>query len=220
MKFRACIFDLDGVIVNTAEHHFVAWKQLAEELGVPFSETDNEKLKGVSRVESLEYILRKGGLVLDPATKLQLMDRKNAHYLSLARQTKPSDALPGVLDLLHDLRSAGVGIALGSSSKNAELILDRLDIGSFFDVIVDGNRITLSKPDPEVFLMGAKQLNLDPAHCLVFEDAQSGIDAARAGGFPVIGIGNSDDLEGADLIISGFKGLRWMELVNLLDLKK
>ena len=215
-EIRACIFDLDGVIVDTASHHFVAWQNLAEELGVPFSAEDNESLKGVSRVDSLEYILKKGGLVLDPATKVQLMDRKNAHYLELAGKTSPSDALPGVVTLIHELKSLGIKVALGSSSKNAEMILTRLALLDAFDTLVDGNHITLSKPDPEVFLMGAKALGLDPAACLVFEDAQSGIDAANAGGFPVIGIGRPKALTGAAAVIEGFSSKTWSDIIGLL----
>ena len=215
-EIRACIFDLDGVIVDTASHHFVAWQNLAEELGVPFSAEDNEALKGVSRVDSLEYILRKGGLVLDPATKVQLMDRKNAHYLELASKTSPSDALPGVVELIHELRSQGIKVALGSSSKNAEMILTRLTLLDAFDTLVDGNHITLSKPDPEVFLMGAKALGLAPEECLVFEDAQSGIDAANAGGFPVVGIGNQGSLTGAAAVIAGFENKSWHDVLALI----
>ena len=215
-EIRACIFDLDGVIVDTASHHFVAWRQLADELGVPFSEEDNEALKGVSRVDSLEYILNKGGLVLDAATKVRLMDRKNAHYLELAGQTTPEDALPGVVNLIHELKASGIKVALGSSSKNAEMILTRLNLIDRFDALVDGNHITLSKPDPEVFLMGAKALNLAPEQCLVFEDAQSGIDAANAGGFPVIGVGNAVSLSKAAAVIPGFGHVTWADINALL----
>lgn len=214
---RACIFDLDGVIVDTASHHFVAWRKLADELGVPFTSEDNESLKGVSRVDSLEHILKKGGLVLDPATKVRLMERKNEHYLELASQTTPASALPGVVELIAELKHRGLKIALGSSSKNAEVILKKLNLIDAFDVLVDGNHITLSKPDPEVFMMGAKALGLEPASCLVFEDAQSGIDAANAGGFPVIGIGDVDALTGASAVIPGFKGMTWSNLKSLVQ---
>lgn len=215
-EIRACIFDLDGVIVDTASHHFVAWRQLADELGVPFSEEDNEALKGVSRVDSLEYILNKGGLLLDAATKVRLMDRKNTHYLELAGKTTTEDALPGVVKLIDELKAAGMKVALGSSSKNAEMILTRLNLIDRFDVLVDGNHITLSKPDPEVFLMGAKALNLAPEQCLVFEDAQSGIDAAITGGFPVIGIGSADSLSKATAVIPGFGLVTWVDIIALL----
>lgn len=213
---RACIFDLDGVIVDTASHHFVAWRRLADELGVPFSSEDNAALKGVSRVDSLEYILNKGGLVLDPATKVRLMDRKNAHYLELAGKTSPADALPGVVELIDSLKEQGLKVALGSSSKNAEMILTRLNLIDRFDALVDGNHITLSKPDPEVFISGAKALGIPPEHCLVFEDAQSGIDAANAGGFPVIGIGNTEALTKAVAVIPGFGDYTWDSICALL----
>jgi beta-phosphoglucomutase len=213
---RACIFDLDGVIVDTASHHFVAWRRLADELGIPFSAEDNEALKGVSRVDSLEYILNKGGLILDAGTKVRLMDRKNTHYLELAGATTPADALPGVVKLIDELKEKGIKVALGSSSKNAEMILTRLSLIDRFDVLVDGNHITLSKPDPEVFVMGAKALELAPEHCLVFEDAQSGIDAANAGGFSVIGIGRADALKGSAAVIPGFDGMTWEGIKALL----
>lgn len=213
---RACIFDLDGVIVDTASHHFVAWRRLAEELGVPFSSEDHEALKGVSRVDSLEYILNEGGLVLDPATKVRLMDRKNAHYLELAGKTSPADALPGVVELIDSLKEQGLKVALGSSSKNAKMILTRLNLIERFDVLVDGNHITLSKPDPEVFISGAKALGIAPEHCLVFEDAQSGIDAANAGGFPVIGIGSTAALRKAAAVIPGFGDYTWDSICALL----
>ena len=213
---RACIFDLDGVIVDTASHHFVAWRRLADELGVPFSSEDNEALKGVSRVDSLEYILNKGGLVLDSATKVRLMDRKNAHYLELEGKTSPADALPGVVELIDSLKEQGLKVALGSSSKNAEMILTRLNLIDRFDTLVDGNHITLSKPDPEVFISGAKALGIPPEHCLVFEDAQSGIDAANAGGFPVIGIGNTEALTKAVAVIPGFGDYTWDSICALL----
>jgi beta-phosphoglucomutase len=213
---RACIFDLDGVIVDTASHHFVAWRRLADELGIPFSAEDNEALKGVSRVDSLEYILNKGGLILDAGTKVRLMDRKNTHYLELAGATTPADALPGVVKLIDELKEEGIKVALGSSSKNAEMILTRLSLIDRFDVLVDGNHITLSKPDPEVFVMGAKALELAPEHCLVFEDAQSGIDAANAGGFSVIGIGRADALKGSAAVIPGFDGMTWEGIKALL----
>lgn len=215
-EIRACIFDLDGVIVDTASHHFVAWRRLADELGVPFSIDDNEALKGVSRLDSLEYILHKGGLVLDPSTKVRLMERKNTHYLKLAGKTTPSDALPGVVELLDTLKAQGVKVALGSSSKNAEMILTRLNLIDRFDALVDGNHITLSKPDPEVFISGAKALGLEREHCLVFEDAQSGIDAAIAGGFPVIGIGSPEVLSKAVAVIAGFEGYTWEDINALL----
>ncbi|MBN30475.1 MAG: beta-phosphoglucomutase [Crocinitomicaceae bacterium] len=215
-KIRACIFDLDGVIIDTASHHFIAWCQLADEIGIPFADEHNEALKGLSRLDSLEYILNIGGMVLDSETKLRLMETKNAHYLKLVGNITPMDVLPGVMDFMEILKSKGIKVALGSSSKNAEMILRRLNLMDQFDALVDGNHITLSKPDPEVFILGAKALGIEPEYCLVFEDAQSGIDAAKAGGFPVIGIGSLAALSKADAVIAGFDGLTWDGLKALL----
>lgn len=204
---NAFIFDLDGVIVDTARHHFAAWQSLANELAIPFTTEDNDRLKGVSRVDSLEYILRKGNLVLDSGTKLQLMAKKNAAYLEMAESTGPNDVLIGVLPLLDELASRGVKIGLGSSSKNARMILQKLDLIDRFSTIVDGNNITLSKPDPEVFFKAANAMGFDPNECLVIEDAQSGVDAALTGGFHVVGVGSGlknahmryESLEGVDI---------------------
>jgi beta-phosphoglucomutase len=205
LNLKACIFDLDGVIVDTARHHFAAWKELSDELVVPFTENDNDRLKGVSRVDSLEYILQKGNLILDSATKLRLMERKNALYLKLAKETSSNDILPGILPLMDEMEASNVQIGLGSSSKNARMILDKLNLSSRFDTIVDGNNITLSKPDPEVFLKAAYGMNVKPEECLVFEDAQSGVEAALSGGFVVVGVG--EGLEAAHAAYKSLKGL-------------
>ena len=215
MLFKGCIFDLDGVIVNTARHHYIAWRQLAGELGVPFDEADNERLKGVSRVDSLEYILDKGNLVLDSNTKLRLMDKKNEHYLALAAQISPVDILPGIIQLLEELRLENIAIALGSSSKNARQILMKLELLHFFDVLIDGNHVTLSKPDPEVFLKGANAMNLNPENCLVIEDAAAGVKAAISGGFSVLGVGDVKELHEAQAVISSFSDLNWDGIQNL-----
>ena len=205
LNLKACIFDLDGVIVDTARHHFAAWKKLADELVVPFTEEDNHRLKGVSRVDSLDYILQKGDLMLDSATKLRLMDRKNKLYLNFAKGTSPGDVLPGIVPLMDEMAVLNVSIGLGSSSKNAHMILDKLNLTSRFDTIVDGNNITLSKPDPEVFLKAAQAMSVTPQQCLVFEDAQSGVEAALAGGFQVVGVGHG--LEDAHVNYGSLKGL-------------
>lgn len=216
-SLQACLFDLDGVIVDTAKYHFDAWTKLAEELGVPFRQEDNEQLKGVSRVDSLEFILRKGNLFLDNDTKLRLMDRKNEWYLSSVAQMKPDELFPGVVDFIDELRNAGVGVALGSSSKNAPLILDRCDITNRFDAVVDGNSITFSKPDPEVFLKGAKALGSDPSKTVVFEDAVSGVEAACRGGFRVVGIGEPNAFPKADFVMKGFEGFSMTQLLERLS---
>ena len=217
MDIRACLFDMDGVLVDTAKHHFVAWQRLAEELSIPFSREDNEALKGLSRVDSLEVILGMGNLVLDAQTKLQLMDKKNAHYLELISTMSPDELLPGVSEFMADLQREGIRVGLGSSSKNAPQILDLVGLRSYFDAVIDGNQITLSKPDPEVFLKGAQALGLEPEECLVFEDAAAGVDAARTGGFPVVGIGSPEVLGDADAVMPGFKGESWATVLARLS---
>ena len=214
---QACLFDLDGVIVDTAKYHFTAWQRLADELGVPFDHADNDQLKGVSRVDSLEYILRKGSLELDNDTKVRLMDRKNDWYLAQVEAMQADELFPGVVAFIDELRAAGVGVALGSSSKNAPLILDRCRIADRFDAIIDGNSITFSKPDPEVFLKGAQALGVNPANTVVFEDAISGVEAAIAGGFRVVGVGDEERLSRADFTLSGFDGFTMADLVKRLS---
>jgi len=213
MKPRGCLFDMDGVIVDSASHHYVAWKRLAEELSIPFTEEDNHALKGLSRVDSLEHILRLGHLQLDEKTKLKLMAQKNAWYLHLIEGMRAKDILPGAAELIRELSEAGVGVGLGSSSRNAQLILDNVGLTSFFDVVVDGNHITLSKPDPEVFLKGAQGLGLHPHEIVVFEDASSGVRAAKTGGFFAVGVGSPEQLGQADVVVPNLEG------VTLEDLK-
>ena len=189
-NIKGLLFDLDGVLVSTEHNHFEAWKKTADKLGIPFTETDNEQLKGVSRVHSLEKILAMGGIHLTEDEFNELLVFKNDCYLESVRFLNPSDLLPGVALLLEKAKRTGLSIGLGSSSKNAPMILERLQITSYFDVVVDGNSVSSPKPAPDVFLFGAKQLGLNPNECLVFEDAQSGVEAGKAGGFYVIGVGN------------------------------
>ena len=198
---RAVLFDLDGVLVDTAIYHFQAWRRLAAELGYSFSIVDNEQLKGVSRVESLELILNWAGLEKSETEKAVLLTKKNQWYLELIEQLSPEHLLAGSLDLLKKLREKGIRIALGSASKNALGILEKTGIVDYFDALIDGNAVQLSKPNPEVFLKGAEVLGIEPACCLVLEDAQAGIDAARAAGMQVIGVGQAEHLNGADLVV-------------------
>lgn len=190
MGYRALLFDLDGVIVSTEKNHFHAWKKTANHLGISFSERDNEALKGVNRVDSLKHILALGKRIVPDEEFEALLHFKNEEYLSSIEDLCIKDLLPGVFDLLNLAKNKGFNIGLGSSSKNAPMILERLEIAAYFDVVIDGNGVTRPKPDPEVFLNGAKRLGLSPSECLVFEDAQSGIQAAKAGGFFAIGVGN------------------------------
>lgn len=214
MGLKACLFDMDGVIVDSAVHHFVAWRKLADELSIPFAEEDNHALKGLSRVDSLDHILRMGHLELDEKTKLKLMDQKNAWYLDLIQGMTAKDILPGAKELIEQLVAGGIRVGLGSSSRNAQLILDNVGLTPLFDAIVDGNHITLSKPDPEVFLKGAAALDVSPSETIVFEDAASGIQAAKAGGFFAVGIGSKSQLSSADVVIPDLSGLTLDRLID------
>lgn len=189
-RIKALLFDLDGVIVSTEKNHFEAWRETASKLGIPFSEHDNEALKGVNRLDSLKQILKLGNKTVSAEEFESLLVFKNDMYLDSITALSKDDLLPGVLALLLQAKSMGIKIGLGSSSKNAPMILSRLGITDLFDVIIDGNGVTHPKPDPEVFLNGAKALGLAPSDCLVFEDASSGVAAAKAGGFIAIGVGN------------------------------
>ena len=201
-EIRAAIFDLDGVIVDTAKYHYLAWKRLAKEVGIDLSEEENEKLKGVSRMDSLEIILALGNVTLDKTTKEALADKKNGWFLEFVNQMTPAEILPGAKELLIDLRKQGIKIALGSSSKNAPLVLRLLNIQELFDVIVDGTMVKNSKPDPEIFILGASLLALPPSTCVVFEDAEAGVEAALAAGMKCVGIGSPTQLNKADQVVS------------------
>jgi beta-phosphoglucomutase len=207
VKIKACLFDLDGVIVDTAKYHFIAWKEMAAELCFDFTEAENELLKGVSRMRSLDILLGIGKITKTDSEKHALAEKKNQRYLEYVHQMTEKEILPGVTRFLIDLRNHGILIALGSASKNAPLILERIQLSDQFDAIVDGNAVSKAKPDPEVFLRCAELLKVKPAECLVFEDAQAGIEAARNGGMNVIGIGSPNHLSGADHIIPGFENL-------------
>lgn len=197
------IFDLDGVLVDTAAFHFKAWKRLSDELNVPFDEERNEELKGISRMDSLEKILKWGGLNISQEEKNRLASIKNDCYLSLIEEMKEGEVLAGAIPLLQWLKANKKKIALGSASKNARIILEKTGILPYFDAIVDGNSVQKSKPDPEVFVKGAEAMGLDVAHCVVFEDAQSGIDAALAAGMKVVAVGSHSLLNGYDEQVIG-----------------
>lgn len=215
----ACIFDLDGVIVDTAVYHFKAWKRLANELGFNFTEAQNEKLKGVSRVRSLELILEWGGIERSAEEQHELATRKNEWYVDMVHHMTPDEILPGAKELLEGLRAAGIKTALGSASKNAGIILEKVGILPLFDVVIDGNMVSASKPDPEVFLKGAEALGVPPEKCIVFEDAIAGIEAAKAGGMKVVGIGEKEVLKEADLVVGGLNEINIQTLTNLYNSK-
>lgn len=185
------IFDLDGVIVSTDNCHYLAWKRMADEEGIPFDRTINERLRGVSRMESLSIILEKAEKPYTEEQQQAMAARKNGYYVELIGSLTPDDMLEGVPATLDMLRQKGVKIAIGSSSRNTPIILKQLKLDNGFDAVADGNAITRSKPDPEVFLLAAKLLGLEPANCLVVEDADAGVDAALAGGMRVLGVGGA-----------------------------
>ncbi len=216
MKTKVCIFDLDGVVVDTAKFHFLAWKELAEKLDYPFSEKENEKLKGVSRKNSLEIILGWAKKPLREETKERLLIEKNKNYLSHVERLTQNDILPGIMDVLACLRTLNVNTAIGSSSKNARYILEKLELTDRFDVIVDGTDVKRGKPDPEVFALGAERLKVNYEECLVIEDAVAGIQAAQKLGMKTIGVGQADELRLADYKFSSLSELSTDLLIKII----
>jgi beta-phosphoglucomutase len=216
---RACLFDLDGVIVDTARYHYLAWKRLAAELGFDFSEHDNERLKGVSRMASLEILLEVGGMSrhFSPVEKEAMAAQKNAEYVEYISRMTRDEILPGAKAFLERLRSEGIRTALGSASRNAPLILERTGITGLFDAVVDGTVVTEAKPAPDVFLKGAEWLGVPPAACVVFEDAEAGVEAAHRGGMRCIGIGSPAVLYAADAVIPGFEGFTPEKMRKLIQ---
>jgi beta-phosphoglucomutase len=198
---KACIFDLDGVIVDTAHYHFVAWQRLAKELGITFTEKENERLKGVSRMRSLEIILEIGGIELSEEEKEKLALRKNGWFVEYINAIKPEEVFSGVPELLQSIRSKGIKVGLASSSKNADTVLRLLGIGNMFDAIVDGTMIVNTKPNPEIFLLAARKLGVVPSDCVVFEDAEAGVEAAIAAGMKCVGVGLPGQLSTANEVV-------------------
>jgi len=216
MKEKAFIFDLDGVIVDTAKYHFLAWKNLANELGFDFTEAQNELLKGVSRVKSLEIILNIGNVTLSEEKTQAFLVKKNEEYLTFINKMTADEILPGVLKVLAFLKDNNIPFALGSASKNARFILEQVGIIEFFDAIVDGNDVSKAKPDPEVFLIGAEKLNVAPENCIVFEDAIAGVEAANNAGMISIGIGSEDVLTEANSVFESMDQMSDAFLNNLI----
>ena len=214
-KIQACIFDLDGVIVDTAVYHYEAWKRLANELGFDFTEEDNEKLKGVSRMASLDLILQWGGITKTDAEKEELATRKNTWYVDMINKMTPGEVLPGAREFVESCQKTGIKTALGSASKNSATILEKVGITHLFDVVIDGNKVSKPKPDPEVFLKGAEELHVDPSACVVFEDAIAGVEAAINGGMKVVGIGSPEVLSKANLVVSGLDEMSLTELEHI-----
>jgi beta-phosphoglucomutase len=216
---KACIFDLDGVLVDTAKYHFIAWQRLANHLNVEFTESDNEQLKGLSRDASITYILNKGNILLSEQDKQNYMAQKNDWYLALVNTMNESESLANAKELLINLKQHNVLIALGSASKNARLILEKTGLLSYFDSIVDGTRTSKSKPDPEVFLTAASDLKINPNEAIVFEDAISGIQAANDGGFLSLGIGEAQVLTQAVWVYQDLTSLNFQVLASLYNSK-
>lgn len=212
---KAAIFDLDGVIVDTAHYHFIAWQRLAHELGIEFTEHENERLKGVSRMRSLEIILELGGKALPEAEKEALATRKNAWFVEYIQAIRPDEIFPGVKQLIHQLRRGGVKVALASSSKNARLVLRNLQIEDLFDGYVDGTMITHSKPHPEIFLSAAAQLGVQPQACVVFEDAEAGVEAALAAGMKCVGVGAPVNVGKAHRVVSNTADVTAADIQNM-----
>lgn len=199
---KAVIFDLDGVIVDTAHYHYLAWKRLAKELGFDLTLEQNELLKGVSRMRSLEIILDLGGIELSEAEKERIANKKNGWFVEYVNEMKPEEIFPGVKELLKSIRSKGLKMGLASSSKNAHAVINLLNIENEFDAIVDGTMIIHSKPDPEIFLLAASKLGVVPAECVVFEDAEAGVEAALAAGMKCVGVGSPEQLGKANLVVA------------------
>lgn len=216
MKFDAFLFDLDGVIVDTAIYHYKAWKRLANELGFDIDEEFNEKLKGISRIDSLMLILQHGNLTLSETEIQAFATKKNEWYLEYISQMTSEDILPGVRAFFDDFKKYGIKCALGSASKNAPIILEKIGLLAYFDAIVDGNSVSKSKPDPEVFLLGAKLLGVENQQCVVFEDAIAGVAAAKSANMKAVGIGDASVLTNADIVIPTFEGVTTAALLDKL----
>ena len=217
MTRKGFIFDLDGVIVDTAKYHFLAWKKLANSLDIDFSEEENEQLKGVSRVKSLEKILSWGNKTLSEAEFKGLMAEKNEDYLNHIAQMNEDEILPDVPRVLNLLKEEQQGISLGSASKNARTILDQVALKTAFDAIVDGNDVSKAKPDPEVFLIAADLLGVAPEDCIVFEDSVAGVEAANVANMISIGIGSEEVLGHAQYVFKDFTEISNDFIKSLID---
>lgn len=214
-KHQGALFDLDGVLVDTAHYHFLAWKKIASKLDYDLKRKDNEQLKGVSRIDSLKKILSLAGKTIEAPLFKQLLEQKNEDYLNAVKQITPADLLPGVKEALEFLKERNIKMGLGSASKNALIIFERLQITHYFEALIDGNSVEHSKPHPEVFLKGAQALGLTPADCVVFEDSQAGIIAAKAGGMTAVALGEPSLFTDTDYCYPNFNVLN-IELLPIL----
>jgi kojibiose phosphorylase len=212
----AVIFDLDGVIVSTDKFHRQGWQRLADELGIPFTEDQARRTRGVDRMASLRVVLGPDHGYSESQMEA-LASRKNAYYTESVGAITPADLLPGALDRMDELDAHGIAMAIGSASKNAVMVLDRLGISSRFATVVTGSDFTNGKPAPDVFLLAARRLGMPPARCLVFEDAEAGIRAAHAGGMKAVGIGTPVTVAGAERIVPSLAGIRYDEIAALME---
>ena len=212
---KGFIFDLDGVLTDTAEYHYRGWKRLADELGIPFTRQDNESLRGIPRRESLLLILKKRQYPEEQI--LEMMERKNRYYLEFIRGVSPQDLLPGARELLEEIQAVGLKSAVGSASKNAPEVLERLGIAPLLEAVSHGGSVERQKPAPDLFLHAAAQLELSPAECVVVEDAAAGIAAARAGGFRSVGLGPPERVGGAGLVLPSLDGIHLADILRGLD---
>jgi len=214
---KGFIFDLDGVLTDTAEYHYRGWKRLADELGIPFTREDNEALRGIPRLASLRLILK--GREYPEDEIQEMMERKNGYYLEFIKDIAPRDVLPGARELLKEIRAAGLRSALGSASKNAREVVERLGIAELLDAISDGNSVEFQKPAPDLFLHAAAQLGLSPSECIVVEDAAAGIEAAQAGGFRSVGLGPRERVGEADVVFPSLATIRLTDILDALESK-
>lgn len=221
-EIKGIILDLDGVVTDTAEYHFRAWQRLGERIGIPFDRAFNERLKGISRMESLERILEYGGkaTAYSPAEKEKLADEKNEDYKELIQQITPADILPGIEKFLADCQKKGLRLAMASASKNGPAILERLELTGVFEAIVDPAKLTRGKPDPEIFLKGAELLGLEPEECIGVEDAEAGIEAINAAGMFSVGVGTAEAMREADLFVEKTEDLILDEVLAAAKVKQ
>jgi beta-phosphoglucomutase len=215
MPLQGFIFDLDGVLTDTAEYHYQGWQRLADELGIPFDRERNEALRGVARRRSLELLL--AGRVYPEEQMLALMERKNRYYQELLKQVSPKDLLPGVRDLLEALRAADLKIAIGSASKNAREVVQRLHIASFLDALADGYSVVRPKPAPDLFVYAAGLLHVCVHECVVFEDAAAGVEAAKVAGMSAVGLGPVERVGQADLVLPDLANVTLHDIVQRLS---
>ncbi len=215
-KIKACLFDLDGVICDTAKYHYSGWKRLANELGFDITHEFNETLKGVNRMDSLDRILEFGNIPMAEEDRISWAAKKNEWYLEYVQEMKPTEILPGVIKVFEDIKAKKIKICLGSASKNAKLILELLQITHYFDDIIDGTMVVKGKPHPEVFLKGAEACGVKPKECIVFEDALEGVKAGQAAGCFTVGIGDMKTLKKADMVISSFEDISFQEILDCI----